>query len=222
MSRQSGEHGEATAKHRKLDNSLEEQEVTEAVERTNHRPTPRPGKRDGKAKGQEGSVPGHPLAVAGESRAEGQAKVEGSGRASESLNGVLPCGTLRTGKAPASLAPSQLAFDKDDIVSSPRHRNDSHASPEADGPSLSDSIDLLLDSPWSGNGSGDTTHDGPSDPRVLPTCAACTVLKAELDTIREELRITQGNQGQMNGKGHIAGSGRQPVFDHAVLQDPVL
>ncbi|XP_015277972.1 PREDICTED: uncharacterized protein LOC107119872 [Gekko japonicus] len=187
-SRQGGEHGEAAAKHRKLDNSLEEQEVTEVVERTNHRPTPRPGKQDGK--GQERSVPRHPPA---ESTAERQAKAEGSGRASDSLNGTLPCGTLRTGKTPASLVPSQLAFDKDDAVCSPRHRNDSRTSPEADGPSLSDSIDLLLDSPWSGNGSGDITHDGPSDPRVPPSCATCTVLKAELDTIREELRITQAS-----------------------------
>ncbi|XP_077193092.1 uncharacterized protein LOC143837315 isoform X2 [Paroedura picta] len=92
-----------------------------------------------------------------------------------------------------SLEAQELAFDKDDTASSPRHRNDSRTSPEADGPSLSDSIDLLLDSPWSGNGSGDTTHEGPSDPRGLPACATCAALKAELDTVREELRITQAS-----------------------------
>lgn len=167
--------------------------MTEAAERTNHRSIPRPGKQDGKAKGNERSVQGHRLAMAGEGTVEGQAKVEGSSRASESLNGALPSGMLRTGKTPASLVTSQLAFDKDDAISSPQHRNDSRTSPEADGPSLSDSIELLLDSPWSGNCSGDTTHDGPSDPRVLPSCATCAVLKAELDTVREELRITQGN-----------------------------
>ncbi|XP_054855515.1 uncharacterized protein LOC129343364 [Eublepharis macularius] len=187
-SKQGGEQEDATAKQRKLDRSLEEQETTEAVERANHRPTPVRGKHDGKVKGQERS--GRAAAVAGESPAEGGAKVEGSGRVSDSLNGASRA--LRMRKTPVSLLPSQLTFDKDDAASSPQHRNDSRTSPEADGPSLSDSIDLL-DSPWSGNGSGDTTHDGPSDSRVPPSCADCAVLKAELDTVREELRITQAS-----------------------------
>ncbi|XP_044278183.1 uncharacterized protein LOC123019407 isoform X2 [Varanus komodoensis] len=110
--KQDGEHGESATKQRKMDSSLEEQEATEAGEKTKQIPAPLPGKQAGKTK---------------------------------------------------------------------------------DGPSLSDSMDILLDSPWSGNGSGETTHNGPSGSRMLPPCTSCTVLKAELDAVREELRLTQAS-----------------------------
>ncbi|XP_061452390.1 uncharacterized protein LOC133370290 [Rhineura floridana] len=188
---QVGEHGEATTKQRKLDNNLEEQ--AEAGVKAKQMPTPAAGKQAGKAKGRGRSVSGCDVAMAEESLDEGKAKMEGSGRVLETLNGVLSSNSLCEQKTSASLGPSRLAFDKDDAVSCPQVGNDGHMSPEVDGPSLSDSIEMLLDSPWSGNGSGDTTHDGPSGSRMLPSCASCAMLKADLDSVHEELRLTQAS-----------------------------
>ncbi|XP_015744243.1 uncharacterized protein LOC103060066 [Python bivittatus] len=189
--KQDGEHGVAAAKQMKLDNSIEEQEMAEAGEKAKEMPTSVPGKQAGKAKGRGRSVPGYN--VAGESQAEGEAKMKGSGRVSEAVNGVLSSSVLREQKVSAGLGSSQLAFDKDATVSSPQPGHDGRGSPDIDRPSLSDSIDILLDSPWSGNGSGDTAHDGPPGSRMQPPCVGCTMLKAELDTVREELRLTQAS-----------------------------
>ncbi|XP_034976203.2 uncharacterized protein LOC118087551 isoform X1 [Zootoca vivipara] len=186
-----GEHGEAATKQRKPNDNSEE--TSEAGEKAKQMPTPAPGKQAGKAKGRGRSVSGCNVAVAVESLVEGEAKMEGSGRVSKALNGVLSSNSSCEQKATAGLGPSQLVFDKDGNASCPQGGNDGHISPEADRPSLSDSIEMLLHSPWSGNGSGDTTHDGPPGSRMLPPCARCTVLKAELDTVREELRLTQAS-----------------------------
>lgn len=187
MAKQAGDHGEATTKQRKLEDSLQAQEMTEAGEKSKQTPSSVPGKKTGKIKGQGRST------FAGQSQVEGRAKMEGRSRVSEVLNGAPSSNTLSSQKALDVLGPSRLAFKKDITASGQQHSNDDQLSPEADGPSLSDSIDILLDSPWSGNGSGDVTHDGPPGSRMLPPCASCTMLKAELDTVREELRLTQGN-----------------------------
>lgn len=194
MPKQDGEHGVAAAKQMKLDNSIEEQEMLETGKKPKEMPTSRPGKQAGKAKGRGRSVPSYN--VAGESQTEGEAKMKSSGRVSEAVNGIK-----HEQKASASLGPSQLAFDKDATVSSPQPGHDGHGSPDIDRPSFSDSIDILLDSPWSGNGSGDTAQDGGPGSRMLPPCVGCTMLKAELDTVREELRLTQGNSGGINTEG---------------------
>ncbi|KAL7981162.1 hypothetical protein Chor_005396 [Crotalus horridus] len=184
--KQDGEHGVAAAKQMKLDNSIEEQEMLETGKKAKEMPTSRPGKQAGKAKGRGRSVPSYN--VAGESQTEGEAKMKSSSRVSEAVNGIK-----HEQKASASLGPSQLAFDKDATVSSPQPGHDGHGSPDIDRPSFSDSIDILLDSPWSGNGSGDTAQDRGPGSRMLPPCLGCTVLKAELDTVREELRLTQAS-----------------------------
>ncbi|KAK9394582.1 hypothetical protein NXF25_015110 [Crotalus adamanteus] len=184
--KQDGEHGVAAAKQMKLDNSIEEQEMLETGKKAKEMPTSRPGKQAGKAKGRGRSVPSYN--VTGESQTEGDAKMKSSGRVSEAVNGIK-----HEQKASASLGPSQLAFDKDATVSSPQPGHDGHGSPDIDRPSFSDSIDILLDSPWSGNGSGDTAQDRGPGSRMLPPCLGCTVLKAELDTVREELRLTQAS-----------------------------
>ncbi|XP_034279568.1 uncharacterized protein LOC117669331 [Pantherophis guttatus] len=185
--KQDGEHGvAAAAKQMKLNNSIEEQEMAETRKKAKETPTSGPGKQAGKAKGRGRSVPSYN--VAGENQAEGEAKMKGSGRVSEAVNGIL-----HEQKASASLGSSQLAFDKDATVASPQPGHDGHGSPDIDRPSFSDSIDILLDSPWSGNGSGDTAQDGGAGSRMLPPCVGCTMLKAELDTIREELRLTQAS-----------------------------
>ncbi|KAH0631359.1 hypothetical protein JD844_005657 [Phrynosoma platyrhinos] len=191
--KQDGEHEEAATKQRKLDKNLEDQETVEAGEKVKQIPSSVPGKQSGKPKPRGRPVPGCNASVTGESYIEGGAKIDGSGRGSEGLNGVLSPNPLNEQKGPAGLGPSRLVFDKVVTVSGSQRGHDGRMSPEVDGPSLSDSIDILLDSPWSGNGSGDTTHDGPSGPRMLPSCASCTMLKAELDTLREELRLTQAS-----------------------------
>lgn len=194
MPKQDGEHGVAAAKQMKLNNSIEEQEMAETRKKAKEMPVTVPGKQAGKAKGRGRSVPSYN--VAGESQTEGEAKTKGSGRVSEAVNGIL-----HEQKASASLGSSQLAFDKDATVSSPQPGHDGHGSPDIDRPSFSDSIDILLDSPWSGNGSGDTAQDGGPGSRMLPPCVGCTMLKAELDTVREELQLTQGNSGGINKEG---------------------
>ncbi|KAJ7304132.1 hypothetical protein JRQ81_011659 [Phrynocephalus forsythii] len=167
--------------------------MTDAAEKSKQTANSLPGKQTGRTKRQGRSLPGHSATVAGQSQVEGEAKTEGSGRVSEVMNGVPSSNTLNSQKAPDGLGPSRLAFNKDVTASGQQHSNDDQLSPEADGPSLSDSIDILLDSPWSGNGSGDITHDGPPGSRMLPPCASCNMLKAELDTVREELRLTQAS-----------------------------
>uniref|UniRef100_A0A8C5SVR8 SCAN box domain-containing protein n=1 Tax=Laticauda laticaudata TaxID=8630 RepID=A0A8C5SVR8_LATLA len=184
--KQDGEHGVAAAKQMKLNNSIEEQEVAETRNKAKEMPTSVPGKQAGKAKGRGRSVPSYN--VAGERQAEGEAKTKSSSRVSEAVNGIL-----HEQKASTSLGSSQLAFDKDATVASPQPGHDGHGSPDIDRPSFSDSIDILLDSPWSVNGSGDTAQDGAPGSRMLPPCVGCTVLKAELDTVREELRLTQAS-----------------------------
>ncbi|XP_013920265.1 PREDICTED: uncharacterized protein LOC106547569 [Thamnophis sirtalis] len=184
--KQDGEHGVAAAKQMKLNSSVEEQDMAETRKEAPKTPTSVPGKRAGKAKGRGRSVPSY--IAAGESQAEGEAKTKGGGRVSEAANGIL-----HEQKASASLGTSQLAFDKDATVSSPQPAHDGHGSPDVDRPSFSDSIDILLDSPWSGNGSGDTAQDGGPGSRMLPRCVGCTMLKAELDTVREELQLTQAS-----------------------------
>lgn len=185
MSKQDEE--QAAAKQRKLDESFQEQEAAEAGEKAKQMPIWVPGKQEGKAKRQ-----GRATAVAEETSAEGGVRLEDGGRVAEVPNGVLSPSALSEQKTSAGQVPSHLAFVKADAVSSPQDRNDGHMSLELEGPSLSDNMDLFLDSPWSGNGSGDTTHDGPSGSRVPPPCAGCTTLKAELDAVRKELKTTQG------------------------------
>ncbi|XP_003227717.3 uncharacterized protein LOC100552289 isoform X2 [Anolis carolinensis] len=191
--KQEAEHEEASTKQRKLINNVEEQEAMDASEKLKQMPSYVAGKQSGKAKARGRSVPKYNASVTGENQIDGGAKIDGSGRVSEALNGILFPKPLSEQKGPAELGPSRLVFDKVGNVPGSQRENDGHMSPEVDGPSLSGSIDILFDSPWSGNGSGDTTHDGPSDPRMLPSCASCTMLKAELDTIREELRLTQAS-----------------------------
>uniref|UniRef100_A0A8D0BYC9 SCAN box domain-containing protein n=1 Tax=Salvator merianae TaxID=96440 RepID=A0A8D0BYC9_SALMN len=193
--KQDGGHGEAAAKQRKLDSNFQEQEMAEAGEKAKQTAVPLAGKQTGKAKGRVKSAPGcGNIDVAGESPAEGEARGEVSGRVLEAMNGALPTNAIREQTASsAGLQPARLAFDKHDPVPCPQHGNEGHMSPEVDGPSLSDSIDMLLDSPWSGNGSGDTNQDGPSASRMLPPCTGCALLKAELDALREELRLTQAS-----------------------------
>lgn len=154
---------------------------------------PAPGKQAGESKRQGRSAPGREAAVAGEGPAEDTAKAEGSDGVSEALNGMLPSRVSCRQKTSPGLGPSRLALGKGVPVSSPQLRNNGATSSEGGGPSLSDSIDMLLDSPWSGNGIGDAAQDGPAGSRVPSPCAGCAALKAELDTVREELRITQGN-----------------------------
>ncbi|XP_042296913.1 uncharacterized protein LOC121916162 isoform X2 [Sceloporus undulatus] len=193
VAKQDGEHEEATTKQRKLDKNLEDQETMETGEKLKQIPSSMPGKQSGKPKPRGRPIPGCNASVPGESHIEGGTKIDANGRGSEGLNGVLSPDPLNEQKGSAGLGPSRLVFDKVVTVPGSQREHDGHMSPEADGPSLSDSIDILLDSPWSGNGSGDTTHDGPSGPRMLPSCASCTMLKAELDTLREELRLTQAS-----------------------------
>nr|XP_020667520.1 uncharacterized protein LOC110089082 isoform X1 [Pogona vitticeps] len=193
VAKQDGDHGEAATKQRKLDKSLKEQEMTEAGEKSKQTPNSVPGKQTGKVKGQGRSIPGCNATVVGQSQVEGGAKVEGSGRVSEILNGVPSSNTLSSQKALDGLGQSRLALNKDVTASGQQHNNDGQLSPEVDRPSLSDSIDILLDSPWSGNGSVEITHDGPPGSRMLPPCASCTMLKTELDAVREELRLTQAS-----------------------------
>ncbi|KAJ6663537.1 hypothetical protein lerEdw1_009616 [Lerista edwardsae] len=192
-SRQDGERGDAAAKLRKRDNSVEGPEATETGEKAKPVLIPALGKQAGESKRQGRSLPGCDASAAGERPAEGTAKAKGTDGVSEALNGMLPSRASCRQKTSAGLGPSRLAFGKGGPVSCPQLRNDGPTSSEGDGPSLSDSIDTLLDSPWSGNGSGDAAQDGSAGSRVPSPCADCAVLKAELDTVREELRITQAS-----------------------------
>uniref|UniRef100_A0A8D0H3N1 Uncharacterized protein n=1 Tax=Sphenodon punctatus TaxID=8508 RepID=A0A8D0H3N1_SPHPU len=136
----------------------------------------------------------------GESMMDREATVEGG---SSGVSGLLlrdqrPLAPSDLNKHPASanpflpvLAPSSKGHA---IPSSPQWRGNGHMSPELDGPWLSDSIKMSLDSPKNGGDNGNQmpadvlSHSGACAP-----CTNCTRLRAELHDTQEELRLTQAS-----------------------------
>ncbi|XP_075763877.1 uncharacterized protein LOC102458906 [Pelodiscus sinensis] len=119
---------------------------------------------------------------------QGRATTQGGSSNQEAQNGVsqlpAPCAPCEQ-QTPVSLMRPEHSSTKGDRACS---RSAGHVSPELDGPLLGDALETSLDSPWDGEGSAERACPG-----ARPRCLGCTVLRAELDAAREELRITQAS-----------------------------
>lgn len=127
---------------------------------------------------------------------QGRTTIQGGSNISEAQNGVtqqpVPCAPCEQ-QTPAGLVQTERTGSKGDWTCSPQRRSSSRASPGLDGPLLGDVLETSLDSPWDGEGSADRApDDGAACLGARPRCLGCTVLRAELDAAREELKITQG------------------------------
>ncbi|CAM4677525.1 unnamed protein product [Lepidochelys olivacea] len=128
---------------------------------------------------------------------QGRTTVQGGSNISEAQNRVtqqpVPCAPCEQ-QTPAGLVQTERTGSKGDWTCSPQRRSSSRASPGLDGPLLGDVLETSLDSPWDGEGSADRApDDGAACLGARPRCLGCTVLRAELDAAREELKITQAS-----------------------------
>ncbi|KAG6922569.1 zinc finger BED-type containing 9 [Chelydra serpentina] len=120
---------------------------------------------------------------------QGRATIEGGSRISEAQNGA-PCEQ----QIPASLVRTERTGSKGGRPYGTLPRSTGCASPGLDGPLLGALLETSLDSPWDREGSADRVPEGGTAcPGAQPRCLSCTVLRADLDATREELRITQAS-----------------------------
>ncbi|XP_067399032.1 uncharacterized protein [Emydura macquarii macquarii] len=186
---------EASAQGQQVENGLEPLQSTRDLQRPEENPAPAPHPAAGKATQPCGAGPGGRLGTDGV--AQYRATTEGGSGISEAQNGATqlpvphpPCEQ----QVPTGLVPPECTVSKGDRACSTQRRSVSRASPELDGPSLGDALETSLDSPWDGEGSADRVlGGGVACPGARPRCLGCTVLRAELDAAREELRITQAS-----------------------------
>ncbi|XP_074837276.1 uncharacterized protein LOC142003851 [Carettochelys insculpta] len=140
---------------------------------------------------------------------QGRATTQGHSSVSEAPNGVMrlpvprpPCEQ----QSPASHMQPDRTGSKGDRICSSQHRSAGRTSPELDGPFLRDGLVTSLDSPWDREGSAERAPEGcVACPGARPRCLGCTVLRAELDAAREELRITQASTLYGLSGAHLQG-----------------
>ncbi|XP_074837357.1 uncharacterized protein LOC142003898 isoform X2 [Carettochelys insculpta] len=140
---------------------------------------------------------------------QGRATTQGHSSVSEAPNGVMrlpvprpPCEQ----QSPASHVQPDRTGSKGDRICSSQHRSAGRTSPELDGPFLRDGLVTSLDSPWDREGSAERAPEGcVACPGTRPRCLGCTVLRAELDAAREELRITQASTLYGLSGAHLQG-----------------
>ncbi|TFJ96746.1 macrolide ABC transporter ATP-binding protein [Platysternon megacephalum] len=119
----------------------------------------------------------------------GRATIQGGSSVSDAQNGA-PCEQ----QTPASLVRTERTGSKGGRTCSALPRSAGCASPGLDGPLLGALLETSLDSPWDREGSADRMPEGGTAcPGAQPRCLSCTVLRADLDATREELRITQAS-----------------------------
>ncbi|XP_043390856.1 uncharacterized protein LOC102942340 isoform X2 [Chelonia mydas] len=149
----------------------------------NTAPVPRPAA----GKATELCVAGPGGHVGTDSVLQGRATIQGGSSISEAQNGA-PCEQ----QIPASLVRMERTGSKGSRACGALSRSAGCASPELDGPVLGTLLETSLDSPWDREGSTDRAPEGDTAcPGTQPRCLSCTVLRADLDATREELRITQ-------------------------------
>ncbi|XP_043390855.1 uncharacterized protein LOC102942340 isoform X1 [Chelonia mydas] len=151
----------------------------------NTAPVPRPAA----GKATELCVAGPGGHVGTDSVLQGRATIQGGSSISEAQNGA-PCEQ----QIPASLVRMERTGSKGSRACGALSRSAGCASPELDGPVLGTLLETSLDSPWDREGSTDRAPEGDTAcPGTQPRCLSCTVLRADLDATREELRITQAS-----------------------------
>ncbi|XP_026518940.1 zinc finger and SCAN domain-containing protein 20-like [Terrapene carolina triunguis] len=120
---------------------------------------------------------------------QGRATIQEGSSVSDAQNGA-PCEQ----QTPASLVRMEHTGSKGGRTCSALPRSASCVSPGLDGPLLGALLETSLDSPWDREGSADRMPEGGmACPGAQSRCLSCTVLRADLDATREELRITQAS-----------------------------
>ncbi|XP_067399029.1 uncharacterized protein [Emydura macquarii macquarii] len=202
---------EGCAQGAQVENGLELLKSTGGLQRAEENAAPVPRPAAGKTTELYGAGPGGHMGTDGMPQV--RATTQGGSSVSEAQNGVSPMATqLPVTHAPCEqqmpigLVPPERTGSKGNRACSPQHRNVGHVSPELDGPSLDDALETSLDSPWDGEGSADRAPEGGAAcPGARPCCLGCTVLRAELDAAREELRITQASTLYGLSGAHLQG-----------------
>ncbi|XP_026519107.2 uncharacterized protein LOC112117121, partial [Terrapene carolina triunguis] len=178
-----------------VENGLEPLQSTGHLRQAEKNAAPVPRPAAGKATELCSAGPGEHVGTDGVP--QGIATIQGDSSVSEAQNGVtqlpVPCAPCEQ-QAPAGLVRMECTGSKGDWTCSPQRRSSGRASLGLDGPLIGDVLETSLDSPWDGEGSADRVpEDGAACPGARPRCLGCTVLRAELDAAREELRITQAS-----------------------------
>ncbi|KAH1179668.1 uncharacterized protein LOC123352077 [Mauremys mutica] len=178
-----------------VENGLEPRQSTGHLRQAEKNAAPVPRPTAGKATELGSAGPGGHVGTDG--MLQGRATIQGGSSISEAQNGVtqlpVPCAPCEQ-QTSAGLVRTKCTGSKGDWTCSPQRRSSSRASPGLDGPLIGDVLETSLDSPWDGEGSADRApEDSTTCPRARPHCLGCTVLRAELDAAREELRITQAS-----------------------------
>ncbi|XP_053866552.1 uncharacterized protein LOC128826968 [Malaclemys terrapin pileata] len=178
-----------------VENGLEPRQSTGHLRQAEKNAAPVPRPAAGKATELCSTGPGEHVGTDGVP--QGIATIQGGSSVSEVQNGVtqlpVPCAPCEQ-QAPAGLVRTECTGSKGDWTCSPQRRSSGRASPGLDGPLIGDVLETSLDSPWEGEGSADRVpEDGAAYPGARPRCLGCTVLRAELDAAREELRITRAS-----------------------------
>ncbi|KAM9114689.1 uncharacterized protein ACDP82_019342 [Pangshura tecta] len=178
-----------------VENGLEPRQSTGHLRQAEKNAAPVPRPAAGKATELGSAGPGEHVGTDGVP--QGRATIQGGNSISEAQNGVtqvpVPCAPCEQ-QTPAGLVRTKCTGSKGDWTCSPQRRSSDRASPGLDGPLIGDVLETSLDSPWDGEGSADRgPEDSATCPGARPHCLGCTVLRAELDAAREELRITQAS-----------------------------
>ncbi|XP_039368249.1 uncharacterized protein LOC120390056 [Mauremys reevesii] len=178
-----------------VENGLEPRQNTGHLRQAEKNAAPVPRPAAGKATELGSAGPGGHVGTDGV--LQGRATIQGGSSISEAQNGVtqlpVPCAPCEQ-QTPAGLVRMKCTSSKGDWTCSPQRRSSGRASPGLDGPLIGDVLETSLDSPWDGEGSADRApEDSATCSGARPHCLGCTVLRAELDAVREELRITQAS-----------------------------
>uniref|UniRef100_A0A8C8REB9 SCAN box domain-containing protein n=1 Tax=Pelusios castaneus TaxID=367368 RepID=A0A8C8REB9_9SAUR len=138
-----------------------------------------------------------------------RATTEGGSNISEAQNEATQLSVPHTPcepQMPTGLIAPEHAGCKGDRACGTQRRSVSCTSPELNGPSLGVALERTLDSPWDGEGCAHRAPEGSvACPGARPRCLGCTVLRAELDAAREELRITQASTLYGLSGAHLQG-----------------
>uniref|UniRef100_A0A8C8RE53 SCAN box domain-containing protein n=1 Tax=Pelusios castaneus TaxID=367368 RepID=A0A8C8RE53_9SAUR len=202
---------ESCVQARQVENGLESLQSTRGQQGAEETAAPVPHPAPGKTTELCGAGPGRHIGMDG--LLQDRITMQGDSNISGALNGTSPVATQLPvihasceQQTPASLVPPERTGSKGNRACSPQHRSAGHISPELDGPSLEDALETSLDSPWDGEGSADRAPEGSvACPEARPRCLGCTVLRAELDAAREELRITQASTLYGLSGAHLQG-----------------
>ncbi|XP_039368243.1 uncharacterized protein LOC120390055 isoform X1 [Mauremys reevesii] len=178
-----------------VENGLEPRQSTGHLRQAEKNAAPVPRPAAGKATELGSAGPGGHVGTDGV--LQGRATIQGGSSISEAQNGVtqlpVPCAPCEQ-QTPAGLVRTECTGSKGGRTCSALPRSAGCESPGLDGPLLGALLETSLDSPWDREGSADRAPEsGTACPGAQPRCLGCTVLRADLDATREELRITQAS-----------------------------